>query len=176
MVRIRKMPPARHPQDRARHVRRSQLHCASAGAAKAPYPLPPSSFPSCDRRAGSQFGETGSTSGFGASFFFLYKEKEKNGGAKRGQPLAAPTASILVQRKIDGLNPHSRGKPRQLPLMQSRGACPLRREEERRTTDGRPCNQCDEKKNPPRTAGEEKVLFSVCRSVKSGQPRNHCVQ
>ena len=42
-----------------RGVRRSQLHCASAGAAKAPYPLAPSSFPNCDRFAGSQFGDTG---------------------------------------------------------------------------------------------------------------------
>ena len=39
-----------------RNVRRSQLHCASAGAAKAPYSLAPSSFPNCDRCAGSQFG------------------------------------------------------------------------------------------------------------------------
>ena len=42
-----------------RNVRRSQLHCASAGAAKAPYSLAPSSFPNCDRCAGSQFGDTG---------------------------------------------------------------------------------------------------------------------
>ena len=39
-----------------RNVRRSQLHCASAEAAKAPYSLAPSSFPNCDRCAGSQFG------------------------------------------------------------------------------------------------------------------------
>ena len=39
-----------------RGVRRSQLHCASAGAAKAPYPLAPSSFPKADRCAGSPFG------------------------------------------------------------------------------------------------------------------------
>ena len=39
-----------------RNVRRSQLHCASAGAAKAPYPLAPSSFPKADRCAGSPFG------------------------------------------------------------------------------------------------------------------------
>ena len=39
-----------------RGVRRSQLHCASAGAAKAPYPQPSSSFPNCDRFTGSQFG------------------------------------------------------------------------------------------------------------------------
>ena len=39
-----------------RGVRRSQLHSVSAGAAKAPYPLAPSSFPNCDRCAGSQFG------------------------------------------------------------------------------------------------------------------------
>ena len=42
-----------------RNVRRSQLHCASAGAAKAPYSLAPSSFPNCDRFAGSQFGSGG---------------------------------------------------------------------------------------------------------------------
>ncbi len=39
-----------------RGVRRSQLHCASAGAAKAPYSQPPSSFPKADRCAGSPFG------------------------------------------------------------------------------------------------------------------------
>ena len=39
-----------------RGVRRSQLHSASAEAAKAPYPLAPSSFPNCDRFTGSQFG------------------------------------------------------------------------------------------------------------------------
>ena len=57
MFRIRKTPPDRHHQDRVRRgVRRSQLHSASAEAAKAPYPLAPSSFPNCDRCAGSQFG------------------------------------------------------------------------------------------------------------------------
>ena len=60
MLCIRKMPPDRHHQDRVRRgVRRSQLHSASAEAAKAPYPLAPSSFPNCDRFAGSQFGDTG---------------------------------------------------------------------------------------------------------------------
>ena len=60
MLCIRKMPPDRHHQDRVRRgVRRSQLHSASAEAAKAPYPLAPSSFPNCDRCAGSQFGDTG---------------------------------------------------------------------------------------------------------------------
>ena len=39
-----------------RGVRRSQLHSVSAGAAKTPYPLAPSSFPNCDRFTGSQFG------------------------------------------------------------------------------------------------------------------------
>ena len=39
-----------------RGVRRSQLHSVSAGAAKAPYPQPSSSFPNCDRFTGSQFG------------------------------------------------------------------------------------------------------------------------
>ena len=49
-----------HHQDSVRRgVRRSQLHSASAEAAKAPYPLAPSSFPNCDRCAGSQFGDTG---------------------------------------------------------------------------------------------------------------------
>mgnify|MGYP005900182463 CR=1 FL=1 len=57
MLCIRKMPPARHHQDRVRRgVRRSQLHSASAGAAKAPYSQPPSSFPKADRCAGSPFG------------------------------------------------------------------------------------------------------------------------
>ena len=39
-----------------RLIRRRLLHYASAGAAKAPYPQSPSSFPNCDRSAGSQFG------------------------------------------------------------------------------------------------------------------------
>ena len=108
--RIRKMSPARHHQDRVRRgVRRSQLHSVSAEAAKAPYPLAPSSFPNCDRCAGSQFGviwggqinKTGCEScymmatgdalpvsevlflfftGRGGSFLSR-KEKEKNGGA-----------------------------------------------------------------------------------------------
>ena len=34
------------------HVRRSQLHSASAGAAKAPYPLAPSSFPNRESHGG----------------------------------------------------------------------------------------------------------------------------
>ena len=45
----RKCIPCRH------RVRRSQLHSVSAGAAKTPYPLAPSSFPNCDRFTGSQF-------------------------------------------------------------------------------------------------------------------------
>ena len=57
--RIRKKLSARHHQDRVRRgVRRSQMHSASAEAAKAPYPLAPSSFPNCDRCAGLQFGVT----------------------------------------------------------------------------------------------------------------------
>ena len=57
---IRRLLPGRHHQDSVRRgVRRSQLHSASAEAAKAPYPLAPSSFPNCDRCAGSQFGDTG---------------------------------------------------------------------------------------------------------------------
>ncbi len=39
-----------------RSVRRSLLHSASTGAAKAPYSQPPSSFPKADRCAGSPFG------------------------------------------------------------------------------------------------------------------------
>ena len=50
------LPPERSLRAAHRGVRRSQLHSASAGAAKAPYPLAPSSFPNCDRCAGSQFG------------------------------------------------------------------------------------------------------------------------
>ena len=46
----RECKPCRH------RVRRSQLHSVSAGAAKTPYPLAPSSFPNCDRFTGSQFG------------------------------------------------------------------------------------------------------------------------
>ena len=58
--RIRRQRNDRHHQDSVRRgVRRSQLHSASAEAAKAPYPLAPSSFPNCDRCAGSQFGDTG---------------------------------------------------------------------------------------------------------------------
>ena len=53
------LPPERSLRSAHRGVRRSQLHSASAGAAKAPYPLAPSSFPNCDRCAGSQFGDTG---------------------------------------------------------------------------------------------------------------------
>ena len=45
-----------HQDSVRRGVRRGQLHSASAEAAKAPYPLAPSSFPNCDRCAGSQFG------------------------------------------------------------------------------------------------------------------------
>ena len=53
------LPPERSLRSAHRGVRRSQLHCASAGAAKAPYSLSPSSFPNCDRCAGSQFGTGG---------------------------------------------------------------------------------------------------------------------
>ena len=49
-IQNRKCKPCRH------RVRRSQLHSVSAGAAKAPYPQPSSSFPNCDRFTGSQFG------------------------------------------------------------------------------------------------------------------------
>ena len=51
--RNRECKPCRH------RVRRRLLHCASAGAAKAPYPQSPSSFPNCDRFTGSQFGFSG---------------------------------------------------------------------------------------------------------------------
>ena len=114
------------------------MHSASAEAAKAPYPLAPSSFPNCDRCAGSQFGDTGAlpvlkllflsninrkatqrsgrlsdrkrkgadmkfsalagngmqrvSSDAAAVLFFLYKEKEKNGGRKESRrPMVAPT-------------------------------------------------------------------------------------
>ena len=53
------LPPERALRSAHRGVRRSQLHYASAGAAKAPYPPAPSSFPNCDRFAGSQFGTSG---------------------------------------------------------------------------------------------------------------------
>ena len=53
------LPPERSLRSAHRGVRRSQLHSVSAGAAKAPYPLAPSSFPNCDRCAGSQFGTGG---------------------------------------------------------------------------------------------------------------------
>ena len=39
-----------------RGVRRSQLHSVSAGAAKTPYPLAPSSFPKGNRFTGLPFG------------------------------------------------------------------------------------------------------------------------
>ena len=58
-----------------RNVRRSQLHCASAGAAKAPYSLAPSSFPNCDRCAGSQFGDTRALPVLGLLFPFLHRAR-----------------------------------------------------------------------------------------------------
>ena len=76
MLRIRKKPLARHHQDSVRRgVRRSQLHCASAGAAKAPYSLAPSSFPNCDRCAGSQFGDTRALPVSGLLFPFLHRAR-----------------------------------------------------------------------------------------------------
>ena len=76
MLRIRKKPLARHHQDSVRRgVRRSQLHCASAGAAKAPYSLAPSSFPNCDRCAGSQFGDTRALPVLGLLFPFLHRAR-----------------------------------------------------------------------------------------------------
>ena len=103
--RIRKMMPDRHHQDSVRRgVRRSQLHSTSAGAAKAPYSLAPSSFPNCDRCAGSQFGDTGPLSvsevlflfftGRGGSFL-SQKEKEKNGGAKASGGQCPPLRCLL---------------------------------------------------------------------------------
>ena len=99
MLCIRKMPPDRHHQDRVRRgVRRSQLHSASAEAAKAPYPLAPSSFPNCDRFAGSQFGDTGalpvlhgplSFLGRLKPFFSFWQRKKRMGSKKLPQsPLA----------------------------------------------------------------------------------------
>ena len=126
MLCIRKMPPDRHHQDRVRRgVRRSQLHSASAEAAKAPYPLAPSSFPNCDRCAGSQFGViwggqmhrgtellhdggTGCTSGFGSSLSFLHRARRffsfsrrerKEWGANRADRAARP---CMVQPKQQG--------------------------------------------------------------------------
>ena len=123
MLCIRKMPPDRHHQDRVRRgVRRSQLHSASAEAAKAPYPLAPSSFPNCDRCAGSQFGViwcgqmhrgtellhdggTGWSPGFESSLSFLHrarrffsfsKRERKEWGANRADRAARP---CMVQRK-----------------------------------------------------------------------------
>ena len=106
MLRIRKKPLARHHQDSVRRgVRRSQLHCASAGAAKAPYSLAPSSFPNCDRCAGSQFGDTRALPVSGLLFpflhrarrslFFLKEEKEKNGGAKTLHNLSTKECGML---------------------------------------------------------------------------------
>ena len=102
MLRIRKKPLARHHQDSVRRgVRRSQLHCASAGAAKAPYSLAPSSFPNCDRCAGSQFGDTRALPVSGLLFPFLHrarrffsfskKRKKRMGAQKSGRPMVAPT-------------------------------------------------------------------------------------
>ena len=119
MLCIRKMPPDRHHQDRVRRgVRRSQLHSASAEAAKAPYPLAPSSFPNCDRCAGSQFGViwcgqmhrgtellhdggTGRSPGFESSLSFLHRarrffsfsiKRKKRMGAQSGRTgSSAPT-------------------------------------------------------------------------------------
>ena len=117
--RIRKMMPDRHHQDSVRRgVRRSQLHSASAEAAKAPYPLAPSSFPNCDRCAGSQFGViwcgqmhretellhdggTGWSPGFESSLSFLHRarrffsfsiKRKKRMGAQSGRTgSSAPT-------------------------------------------------------------------------------------
>ena len=100
--RIRKMMPDRHHQDRVRRgVRRSQLHCASARAAKAPYSLAPSSFPNCDRCAGSQFGDTRALPVSGLLFPFLHrarrffsfsKKRKKRMGAQNGRTgSSAPT-------------------------------------------------------------------------------------
>ena len=101
MFRIRKTPPDSHHQDRVRRgVRRSQLHSVSAEAAKAPYPLAPSSFPNCDRCAGSQFGviwggeidwasellHDGSTvyaTGFESSLSFLHRARQFFSFSKR---------------------------------------------------------------------------------------------
>ena len=52
------LPPERSLRSAHRGVRRSQLHSTSVEATKAPYSLAPSSFPNCDRCAGSQFGVT----------------------------------------------------------------------------------------------------------------------
>ena len=48
-----------------RNVRRSQLHCASAGAAKAPYSQSPSSSPKGNRFAGLPFGFVGADDAVG---------------------------------------------------------------------------------------------------------------
>ena len=94
------LPPERSLRSAHRGVRRSQLHSASAGAAKAPYPLAPSSFPNCDRCAGSQFGDTGPlrfrrfsffSSPGAAVLFFLKKRKKRMGAQKGGRPMVAPT-------------------------------------------------------------------------------------
>ena len=127
MLCIRKMPPDRHHQDRVRRgVRRSQLHSASAGAAKAPYPLAPSSFPNCDRCAGSQFGviwggekdwasellHDGSTvyaTGFESSLSFLHrarrffsfsKKRKKRMGAQRKQGGQWPPIFFNIQNNF----------------------------------------------------------------------------
>ena len=116
------MPSVRHHQDRVRRgVRRSRLHSASAEAAKAPYPLAPSSFPNCDRCAGSQFGViwcgqmhrgtellhdggTGWSPGFESSLSFLHRARrffsfsikgKKRMGAQSGRTgSSAPTNPI----------------------------------------------------------------------------------
>ena len=105
------LPPERALRSAHRGVRRSQLHSASAGAAKAPYPLAPSSFPNCDRCAGSQFGViwcgqmhrgtellhdggTGRSPGFESSLSFLHRarrffsfsiKRKKRMGAQSGR-------------------------------------------------------------------------------------------
>ena len=84
--RIRMQKPARHHQDSVRRgVRRSQLHSTSAGAAKAPYSLAPSSFPNCDRFAGSQFGDTRALPVLEVLFLISTERRRKRSGRLSGR-------------------------------------------------------------------------------------------
>ena len=101
------LPPERSLRSAHRGVRRSQLHSVSAGAAKAPYPLAPSSFPNCDRCAGSQFGDTGPLSvsevlflfftGRGGSFLSQRRERKEWGRKKAGDQWS-PLRSLTGMR------------------------------------------------------------------------------
>ena len=127
------LPPERALRSAHRGVRRSQLHSTSVEATKAPYSLAPSSFPNCDRCAGSQFGDTGalpvlhgplSFLGRLKPFFTFWQRKKRMVSKKLPQSVRSADSPLLVEGAFSFFEKWARGDTgRHRGLLQGTGKC-----------------------------------------------------